>query len=215
MEQTRQEELVNTLTHAFGVLLSIGGTAVLLVFAVLHGTVWHVVACSIYGATLVAMFAASSVYHHVASPRIKHLLNIMDHSAIYLLIAGTYTPFTLTILRRGGLGWPLFGLVWGCALAGIAVKTMFVGRWRLVSTALYVVLGWLCVIAYKPLLAGLGTGGTVLLLSGGAAYTLGVIFYLWRTLPYSHAVWHVFVLVGGILQYLCVLLYVVPLLQPQ
>jgi len=215
MEQTRQEELVNTLTHAFGMLLSIGGTAVLLVFAVLHGTVWHVVACSIYGTTLVAMFAASSIYHHVSSPRIKHLLNIMDHSAIYLLIAGTYTPFTLTILRHGWLGWPLFGLVWGCALAGIAVKTLFIGRWHLVSTALYVILGWLCVIAYKPLLAGLGTGGAVLLVSGGAAYTLGVIFYLWRSLPYNHAVWHVFVLAGGILQYLCVLLYVVPLVPPR
>jgi hemolysin III len=211
MEQTRNEELVNTLTHVMGMLLSIGGSAVLIVFAVLRGTVWHVVACSVYGASLIAMFAASSIYHHVSSPRIKHILNIVDHSAIYLLIAGTYTPFTLTVLR-GGLGWTLFGLVWGCAVVGIAVKTVFIGRWRLLSTALYVLLGWLCVVAFKPLYAGIDAGGFVLLLSGGAAYTLGVIFYLWHRLPYNHAVWHVFVLAGGILQYLSVLLYVVPLM---
>jgi len=212
MEETRCEEIVNTSTHAIGALLAAAGGGVLIVFAAQRGSVWHVVACSVYGATLVAMFAASCIYHVVQSPRVKHVLNIIDHCAIYLVIAGTYTPFTLTVLR-GGLGWTLFRLIWGLALLGIVLKTFFIDRWRMISTACYVIMGWLCIIAFKPLFVSLQVGGFVLVLLGGVLYTAGVLFYLWNRLPYNHAVWHLFVLAGGVLQYLSVLLYVVPLLR--
>jgi len=212
MEETHYEEIVNTVTHAIGALLAAAGCGVLVVFAALRGNVWHIVACSVYGATLIAMFATSSAYHVVRSPGVKHVLNIIDHCAIYLLIAGTYTPFTLTVLR-GRLGWTLFGLIWGFALFGITLKVFFINRWRTVSTGCYVAMGWLCMIAFKPLMEGLPPGGFVLVLGGGVLYTTGVVFYLWNKLPYNHAVWHLFVLAGGVLQYLSVLLYVVPLLH--
>ncbi len=209
IEQTRREELVNSITHGIGIVLGIAGTAVLVVFAALHGTVWHIVGCSVYGATLILMFLASTLYHSFHSPRIKHIFNILDHSAIYLLIAGTYTPFTLTALR-GAWGWSLFGVVWGLALCGILYKAFCVGKFPLVSTLLYVAMGWIVIVAVKPLIGAVTMPGLILLFAGGLSYTFGVIFYAWRSLPYNHAIWHLFVLGGGVLQYLCVLLFVVP-----
>ncbi len=209
IEQTHHEELINSITHGVGILLGIGGTAVLVVFAALHGSAWHVVGCSIYGATLILMFLASTLYHSARSPRIKHVLNVLDHSAIYLLIAGTYTPFTLNTLR-GAWGWSLFGVIWALALSGILYKAFCVGKFPLLSTLLYVAMGWLVIVAVKPLIHAVPVPGLVLLFAGGLSYTFGVIFYSWRSLPYNHAIWHVFVLGGGVLQYLCVLLFVVP-----
>jgi hemolysin III len=213
MEQTEREELVNALTHSVGVLISSAGAAVLIVFATLYGTAWHIVACSIYGTTLVLMFVASTLYHAARTVHTKHYLNIFDHCAIYLLIAGTYTAFTLTVLR-GPLGWTLFGIVWGFALGGIVLKMLFIGQYRILSTIAYLVMGWVVIIAARQLIANVPTGGLLLLLGGGLAYSFGVVFYLWRTLPFNHALWHLFVLAGGVLQYFSVLLYVVPILQP-
>jgi len=209
IEQTRREELVNSITHGVGIVLGIAGTAVLVVYAALHGTAWHIVGCSIYGATLILMFLASTLYHSLHGRRIKHFFNIMDHSAIYLLIAGTYTPFTLTALR-GAWGWSLFGVIWGLALCGIFYKAFCVGKFPLLSTLLYVAMGWIVIVAVKPLINAVPVPGLVLLFAGGLSYTFGVIFYTWRSLPYNHAIWHMFVLGGGVLQYMSVLLFVVP-----
>lgn len=198
------EEIANTVTHGIGLLLSIAGFVVLLVFAILRGTAWHVVACSIYGATLICLYSASTLYHVAVSARLKRALRIFDHSAIYLLIAGTYTPFLLLNLR-GPWGWSLFGAIWGLALAGILFKFWFVGHWEHLSTAIYVLMGWLALIATKPVLAHVPSTTLLWLLAGGLFYSGGVIFYVWKRLPYSHAVWHVFVLAGSTCHYFAVL----------
>jgi hemolysin III len=203
------EELANSITHGIGLALSGAGLVVLVVFAALRGNVWHVVGVSVFGATLVLLYSASMVYHIVRSPRAKRVWKILDHSSIYLLIAGTYTPFTLVNLR-GGWGWTLFGLVWGLALLGILFKVFFVERYVIASTAVYLAMGWIVVIAVKPLLTLVAGGGIALLLAGGLAYSLGVVFFAWGKLPFNHAVWHLFVLAGSIFHYFAVLLYVLP-----
>lgn len=185
------------------------GLAVLVTLAALKGTAWHIVGCSVYGATLVLLYTASTLYHSVRSPRLKRFFRIIDHASIYLLIAGTYTPFTLVNLR-GGWGWTLFGLVWGLAALGILFKVFFVGRFSIASTAVYLLMGWLVVIAIKPLLTLVPSGGILWLLAGGLAYTAGVVFFAWERMPYNHAVWHVFVLTGSICHYFAVLFYVLP-----
>lgn len=209
IEQTRREELINSVTHGVGIALGIAGTAVLVVMAAMYGTAWHIVGCSVYGATLILMFLASTLYHSFHTPRVKHVLNILDHSAIYLLIAGTYTPFTLNNLR-GAWGWALFGIVWGLALCGIIYKAFCVGKFPLLSTLLYVAMGWIVIVAVKPLVQVLPPTALALLFGGGICYTVGVVFYVWRALPYNHAIWHLFVLGGGVLQYVAVLLFVIP-----
>ena len=198
------EEIANSITHGIGLLLSIAGFVVLLVFAILRGGASHIVACSIYGATLIALYTASTLYHAVVSPRLKRGLRIFDHSAIYLLIAGTYTPFLLLYLR-GPWGWSLFGVVWGLAFAGIVFKFWFVGHFEYVSTAIYLAMGWLVIIAAKPVLAHVPMATLLWLLAGGLFYTGGVVFYAWRRLPYSHAVWHLFVLAGSTCHYCAIL----------
>jgi hemolysin III len=203
------EEFASTITHGLGLALSVAGLAVLVVLAALRGTAWHIVTCSIYGATLVMLYAASTLYHGVRSPRAKRILRIIDHAAIYLLIAGTYTPFALVNLR-GGLGWTLFGLVWGLAAAGIVLKAFHVDRFPIASTLVYLSMGWLVVVAWKPVVAALPGGGLALLLAGGIAYTAGVIFFAAHKLPFNHAIWHLFVLAGSVCHYVAVLLYVLP-----
>jgi hemolysin III len=204
-----KEELANSLTHGLGLVLSVAGFGALLVLAVLRGSALQIVSCSVYGSTLVCLYAASTVYHSVRSRRFKRVLKILDHSSIYLLIAGTYTPFTLVILR-GGWGWTLFGLVWGRSLFGILFKVWFVDHFKIVSPLVYIAMGWLVVIAFKPLLAMVPGGGIAWLLAGGLSYTIGVAFYAWHKLPYNHAIWHVFVLAGSVCHYVAVLLYVLP-----
>lgn len=203
------EELANSLTHGIGLALSVTGLVILLVLAARRGTAWHIVSCAVYGATLVLLYAASTLYHSVRSPRIKRVCKVIDHSAIYLLIAGTYTPFTLVNLR-GPWGWSLFGVVWGLALVGILWKIWFVDHFVIVSTTIYLLMGWLAVIALKPLVALVPLGGLALIFAGGLAYTAGVGFFAWRRLPYHHAVWHVFVLIGSVCHYFAVLFYVLP-----
>jgi hemolysin III len=203
------DELANAVTHGLGLGLSIVGFVVLLVLAALRGTPWHIVACAIYGSTLVCLYAASTLYHAVPSPRFKRALRIFDHSAIYLLIAGTYTPFLLVNLR-GAWGWSLFGVVWGLAVAGIVFKFWFVERFGFLSTAVYVGMGWLVVIAAKPVFAHVTAATLVLLLAGGLFYTGGIIFYASKRIPYAHAIWHLFVLGGSTCHYFAVLRSVLP-----
>jgi len=203
------EEVANTITHGIGLLLSVVGFVVLLVLAALRGSAWHIVACSIYGATLICLYTASTLYHAVISPRVKRALRIFDHSAIYLLIAGTYTPFLLVSLR-GPWGWSLFGVIWGLALAGVLFKFWFVERFVILSTAVYIAMGWLVVIAAKPVITHVPFTALIWLLAGGLAYTGGVIFFAAKRIPYSHAIWHLFVLAGSICHYFAVLFTVIP-----
>lgn len=205
-----KEEIVHSAIHGVGILLSIAGLVALILVVRRTGDPWHLVACSVYGASLILLYLASTLYHCIPSPRAKPLLRVIDHSAIYLLIAGTYTPFTLISLR-GGWGWTLFGLVWGMAVLGITLKIAAIGRFRWLSMVLYLGMGWLAIIALQPLLRAVSQGGVTLLVLGGLSYTLGTLFYGWRRLPYHHAVWHAFVLAGSVLHYFAVFLYVVPL----
>jgi len=207
---SRGEEIASSVIHGLGAVLAIGGLAVLATFASLRGDAWHVVGCSVFGATLVLLYTTSTLYHSIRVPRAKALLQRLDHSAIYLLIAGTYTPFVLVNLR-GAWGWSLFGVIWALAVVGIVLRTTPLSRLRAVAIALYVTMGWAVVVAAGPLLRAVAPGGLVLLLLGGLAYTGGLAFYGWRRLPYGHAVWHGFVLVGSILHFFAVLFYVVPL----
>ena len=204
------EEVMNAVTHGIGTLLAVAGLVLLTVFAYLYGDIWHIVSFSIYGTTLVLLYLASTLYHSFTNERLKYIFKILDHSAIYLLIAGTYTPFTLVPLH-GVLGWTVFGLVWGLAALGITLKVFFVGRFKLLSTICYLAMGWFIVIAIKPLLATVSTMGIVWLVVGGLFYTLGSIFYMWHRLPYNHAIWHLFVLAGSISHFISVFSYVLPI----
>ncbi len=204
-----REEIAHSATHGLGIVLSLAGLVALVTTASRTGDTWDVVASAVYGVTLVLLYLTSTLYHSIPHPPAKRVLRILDHSAIYLLIAGTYTPFTLVLLR-GPWGWTLFGLVWGLAILGITLKVAAMGRFRRLSLVLYIGMGWLVVIALGPLTAALARGGMVLLVLGGLAYTSGVLFYVWRRLPYHHAVWHAFVLAGSVLHFFAILLYVVP-----
>jgi hemolysin III len=182
---------------------------VLVAFAALHGNALAVVACAVFGSSLVLLYTASTLYHSISVAAAKPTLRALDHIAIYVLIAGTYTPFTLIALP-GPWGWSLFAAVWTLAVAGSALELGLLGRYHKLAVLLYIGMGWIGMIAFGPLSAHLQAGGIWLLLGGGAAYTLGVPFYLWRKLPYHHALWHVFVLAGSTLHFLAVLLYVIP-----
>jgi hemolysin III len=205
----RNEEIVNSLSHGVGAVLAVAGLIVLTRSALLQGDAWHVASCAVYGVTLVILYSASTLYHLVPLSRAKVVFQFLDHSAIYLLIAGTYTPFTLVNLR-GPWGWSLFGAVWGLALLGIVSRATVVQHRPGMAVAFYVAMGWVAVIAVKPILTAIAPGGLLLLLAGSLAYTLGVIFYAWERLPYNHAVWHLFVLAGSAFQFFAVWFYVVP-----
>ena len=204
---TLGEELAHSLTHGVGWIASIGGLVVLVVATARQGDPWRIVACSVYAATLVLLYGASTLYHALSGTRARHVFQVLDHSAIFLLIAGTYTPFALVNLR-GPWGWTIFGVVWGLAVAGITLKACFGPRWPILSTAIYVAMGWTVVVAVKPLLLHVPPGAIAWLVAGGFAYTGGVAFYAWGRLRYSHAVWHLFVLAGSVCHYIAVLRYV-------
>ncbi len=214
MENTRRitiiNEMANALTHGIGALLAIAGLVLLVVFAAIHGNTWHVVSFSIYGSTLVLMYLASTLYHSVQKPHFKYIFRVIDHAAIFLLIAGTYTPFTLVTLQ-GTRGWVLFGVIWGLAVLGIFYKVFFINRHPVISTLFYVLMGWLIVFSIGDLLQNLPRGGLILLGAGGLCYTVGIIFYAGRERLFMHAIWHLFVLGGSICHYFAVLIYVLPL----
>jgi len=198
------EEIANSITHGLGVALSIAGLSVMVVLAAKYGNCLQVVTFSIFGAALILLFLASTLYHSLTRPSWKKVLKICDHSAIYVLIAGTYTPIMLSCVG-GGLGWSIFGVVWGLALFGIVMKCFFTGRFRLVSTLFYIGMGWLCLGTLHQLIVKMPMLGIIFLFAGGVAYTAGAVFYVWKKLPYGHAIWHLFVLAGSTFHYFAIL----------
>lgn len=194
---TRREERANALTHAAGLVAAVVAAVVLVIMAALEGDVWEIVGVSVFATSLIALYAASTVYHAVRDPALKLRLRVLDHCAIYLLIAGSYTPFMIGELR-GGWGWTIFGVIWGLAVAGIGLKLVFTGRFPLLSTALYVAMGWLALVAIGPMLRALEPWTLAWLVGGGVAYTAGTPFYHNRRMPYAHAVWHLFVILGSV-----------------
>jgi hemolysin III len=203
------EEIANSVTHGIGILLAIAGLTILTAFATLRGEAWHVAASAIFGAALVLCYTTSTLYHAIQIEGAKQILRALDHSAIFLLIAGTYTPVVLASMP-GFWGWSLLASVWTLAVAGIILRLMLRGRLHGLVVGLYVVMGWAIVVAIGPMLDRLGAGGLGLLGAGGVAYTAGVVFYRWKTLPYHHAVWHGFVMLGSALHFFAVLFYVIP-----
>lgn len=204
-----KEEIVNAITHGLGTLLAISALILLVIFATINGNSYHIVGCSIFGASLILLYSMSTLYHAVRIPRLKKIFRALDHSSIFLLIAGTYTPFTLVNLH-GSWGWTIFGVVWGMAIVGIILETVTKQKFKKISLALYISMGWLIIVAIKPLLSTVDTGGIILLVSGGLCYSLGVIFYIWKSLVFHHAIWHLFVLAGSILHFFAVFFYVIP-----
>ena len=208
-EYTQREEHVHGLTHGVGLVLSVVGLVVMILLAVQRGTVWHVVSFSLYGASLVLLFLSSMLYHSVQRPRAKEVLQRLDHSAIFVLIAGTYTPFLLVNLR-GAWGWSLFGVIWFLCVTGILGEVFARRHMKYVSLPVYLGMGWLVIIALGPALRNVAIGGILWLVAGGLCYTVGVGFYAWRRRLYTHAVWHLFVLAGSVCHYVSVLGYVLP-----
>ncbi len=209
LDQCRtSEETANRITHAVGIVLAVAATAVLAIFAGIHGSARAIVSGSIFGATLILLYTASTLYHGARNPRTRAILQTLDHCAIFLLIAGTYTPFALVTLH-GPQGWFLFAAIWGMAIFGIVFEMTPWRRHRMVSLALYLGMGWAVVAVISPLQARIEPGGLILLVAGGIAYTAGVFFYLFPKIPYHHAIWHLFVLVGSTLHFLAILFFVI------
>ena len=200
--------LANAITHGIGAVFAVAG-AVYLIAASTRGTVWLVVSCSVFSGTLVLVYVCSTLYHSLVRTRARHVLQVLDHSSIYLLIAGTYTPFTLIALR-GPLGWFIFCVVWSLAIAGVVFKSFAVARFAVASAVVYLFQGWFIVVAVRPLLHAIGWHGMIWLGAGGLAYTLGIVFFALDRLRYFHAAWHLFVLAGSVAHYFAILLYVVP-----
>lgn len=205
---TTGEEIANAVIHGIGALLSIAALVLLLVFSAINGQPWSIFSSVIYGSSLIILYTSSTLYHSFQRQKIKDLFEIFDHSAIYILIAGTYTPFALITLN-GRLGWIIFSVVWGLAAIGIIFKIFFVKRFRILSTILYIAMGWLVVFAMEPLVTNLDFWGVVWLVIGGILYTVGTIFYVWRKIPYHHAIWHLIVLAGSICHFFSVFFYVI------
>ncbi len=203
-ELTLREEIVNSITHGIGIPLSIAALVILVVTAVVHGNVWHVVSFSIFGASLILLYTSSTLYHSITRKRIKNLFARFDHAAIFVLIAGTYTPYLLTSLR-GVWGWSLFGVIWGLALAGVVIRSIYLTKFRKLMVGIYLAMGWMFVIALHEIIKNLPPLSLLFLFLGGISYSAGVIFYAWRKLPYAHGIWHIFVLGGSILHFFSVL----------
>jgi hemolysin III len=198
------EELAHSISHGLGIVIGIAVLILLVIFASRRQGIWEVVSCAVYGTTFILLFLGSTLYHSARRPATRKALKVFDHSAIYLLIAGTYTPFALVPLR-GAVGWTIFGAIWACALLGIAFKVFFIGRFKAVSLLSYLFMGWFCVVAVKPLYRELNTIGFVMLAAGGLCYTIGAGFYAWKSLRWSHTIWHAFVLAGSLCHFFSIL----------
>jgi len=203
------EEIAHAITHGLGALGSVIGLVLLVVLAVREGSVTLLVGVTVFGVSMVLLYTASTFYHALTSQRAKHVFELLDHGAIYLLIAGTYTPFCLVSLG-GRWGWTIFGLAWGLAILGIIYEVVLRRPWKRLSLVFYLALGWLMVIAIEPLMAALPTEALQLILLGGVCYTGGALFYAWRGFPYHHAIWHLCVVAGTTLHYVTILKYVIP-----
>jgi len=200
--------LANAITHGIGAVLAIAGAAYLIVVST-RGSARQIVCCCVFAATLILVYICSTLYHSLVRTRARHVFHILDHSAIYLLIAGTYTPFCLVSLR-GRLGWTIFGVEWGLAVSGVIFKCFAVGKYEVASALVYLAQGWLAVVAVRPLIHSLGWHGLLWMGAGGVAYTLGIVFFALDRLRYFHALWHLFVLAGSVAHYFAILFYVVP-----
>jgi hemolysin III len=201
---TRKEEIVNAITHGIGALLAIAGLVILVVMSSLEGTPWHITSFAIFGSALVLLYTISTLYHAFSRTRLKNLFRKFDHMAIFLLIAGTYTPFCLTVLN-GWMGWSLFGVIWACAAAGIVLKAFATGKYEILSTALYVAMGWIVIVFIKPVYSATSFESFILLMLGGAFYSAGVIFFVKDKIKYFHGIWHMFVLAGSTFHFFAVL----------
>lgn len=205
----QKEEKLNILTHALGIVLSVIALVLLVFYAAKTGTVWHVVSFSIFGSSLILLYSASTIYHSSKNPKWREKLNIIDHSAIYVLIAGTYTPFCLVTLN-GTIGWVIFGISWGIALVGIVLKLFYTGKYEKASTIAYVLMGWIIIFAIKPLVENLPQNGLIWLFLGGLFYTIGAVLYSFKSLKYNHAIFHIFVLLGSFSHFMAIFFYVLP-----
>jgi hemolysin III len=205
---SQKEEMASAITHGIGVGLSIWALVLLVMKAVDQGNVYHVVSFTVFGSALITVYLTSTLFHAIRVRRVKKFFNLMDHAAIYFLIAGTYTPITLGPLR-GPWGWSIFGVIWGLAVAGIIFKVFFIGKFRTLSAFLYVAMGWAIIVAVKPLLETMPENGLWLLLAGGLSYSGGVVFYILKDIPYAHSIWHLFVLGGSVCHFLSIYLYVI------
>lgn len=203
------EEKINILSHAAGFVLSLAALVLLVMRATRYGDVWDVVSAGIFGASLIILYAASTVYHSAKKPELRKRLRIIDHASIYVLIAGTYTPFTLITLN-GSIGWVIFGTAWGLALTGIILKLFFTGKYNLISTLMYVFMGWVIIFAIKPLINNLPLDGLLWLFAGGMAYTTGAVLYSIKKIKFNHAIFHMFVLIGSFSHFMAVFFYVLP-----
>ncbi len=207
MEQkfyTKGEEIFNAVTHGVGTALALAALVILIILSSIYGTSWHMVSFIIYGSTLVILYLGSTLYHSITNIKAKRLFRKFDHMSIYLLIAGTYTPYCLTVLR-GTVGWLILGLVWACAIVGIVIKSFSTGKKDKLSTLLYIIMGWVIIVAFKPLAQGMSTLGIVFLILGGLAYTFGTLFYMKDKLKFNHGLWHLFVIAGSIMHFFSVL----------
>jgi hemolysin III len=207
---TKREEIANAITHGIGIPLSIAALVFLLIYAHRAGTTLHISSAIVFGSTMILLYLCSTLLHSLPEGKAKDIFEIFDHSSIYLFIAGTYTPFLFLVIR-GTLGWTLFGVIWGIAALGIVFKAFFTKKFLFLSTLMYIVMGWLIIAAWTPLVHTLSPAGIELLVWGGILYTVGTIFYVWRGFPFHHAVWHVFVLGGTALHFFAVLFFVLPL----
>ncbi|ODG93818.1 MULTISPECIES: hemolysin III family protein [Bacillaceae] len=208
MSRAMKEELANAITHGIGAILSIPALYYLISKALHKGTPWHLISFTVFGLSMLLLYICSTLLHSVRDPKLIRLFTILDHSAIYLLIAGTYTPFLLITLR-GKIGWSLFTIIWGLAVSGVIFKFIYVNKFELFSTIVYLIMGWLMMFAIKPIYVGLSGIGFFYLLLGGLFYSIGTIFFLVKRWPYSHAIWHLFVLLGSASMYFCIFKFVV------
>ena len=204
-----EEERANWISHAAAAVLSVVALILLIVYSVSYGDVWYTVSFSIYGACLIFLYVSSALYHGIANSRVKGIFEKLDHSSIFLLIAGSYTPFCLTVFR-GKIGWTIFGIQWGLAVIGIIFKCLWIDRYIVVSTLIYVLMGWFIIFFIKPLYTYIGTTGVILMFAGGLSYTLGLIFFGLPIFKYHHTVWHLFVIAGSIFHFFSILFYLLP-----
>jgi len=207
--ETPAERMANIVTHAFGAALSVAAIVVLVTIAAAQGGPTRIVTAAIFSSTLLLTYTSSTLFHYVRTERFRYWFKVCDHASIYALIAGTYTPILL-VLMRGGWGWSLFGVLWGLTIVGTALKVFFVDRYEPLSVAVYVAMGWICLVAIKPFMAALPPGAFAWLAVGGVVYTLGVIFFLWEKLRFNHAIWHLFTLAGSACHFFAIMLYVLP-----
>lgn len=205
------EEIANTISHGVGVFVAIAAASLLIVFSAMKGSVWHIVSFSIFGFSMILVFISSTFNHGLTNEKAKHVFHILDQTAIYVLIAGTYTPFALVVLH-GALGWVVFGIEWGLAIIGIVMKSVFPKNYNKgmspVSVGFYIVMGWLALAFIKPMLQVIDVKGLIFLFAGGLSYSIGVIFFAWKKMPYHHLIWHLFVIAGAVLHFFSVFFYV-------